>query len=232
MDPYNPGFSTSAAYDPNGLFASDQPAYIRPVTIVSGQNLAAGAVLGQITTGGKFKLSATAASDGSQTQVAVLLGAVDASAGDKAGLAAFSGGFKQQRLVFGDGHTPDSAWRALSARRIYLYDELVIGAADTTPPAGYTGLIEANYQLGVDADAAVVNVTGAVPGGTFALTITSSGGGTPVVETGDVTTADFDIEAIDLSGLTAGTLTSRLVVSDADGNAGYPVFDTATLAAA
>lgn len=229
MDPIFPGFSTSAAHDPNGLFASEAPVYIRPITLVSGQNLPAGAVLGRITTGGKFALSVATASDGSQTPVAVLLGAVDASAGDKSALAAFTGGFKQDRLTWGDGHTPASAWQALAARRLFLHEEIIASEGDTTPPAGYTVEIDDDYTLGTDADAAVVNVTGAEPGGTFALTITSSGGGTPVTEEGDVEAADFSIEDIDLSGLTAGTLTARLVIADADGNEGYPAFDTATL---
>jgi hypothetical protein len=230
MDPIFPGFSTSAAHDPNGLFASDAPVYIRPITVVSGQDLGAGTVLGRITTGGKFAKSVSTAADGSQTPVAVLLGAIDASGGDKQALAAFTGAFKQNRLIWGDGHTPASAWQALAARRIFLHDEVVASEADTTPPAGYTVEIDANYTLGTDADAAVVNIAGAEPGGTFTLTITSSGGGTAVVETGDVEEADFSIEDIDLSGLTAGTLTAKLVVTDANGNAGLPAFDTATLA--
>lgn len=55
------------------------------VTVLSGQNLKQGAVLGQITSGGKFKISdnRTPASDGSQTAVAVLLEDCDASGGDK-----------------------------------------------------------------------------------------------------------------------------------------------------
>lgn len=51
-------------------------------TLISGQNLEAGAVLGKITTGGKYTAWADAASDGSQTVAGILYAKVDASAGD------------------------------------------------------------------------------------------------------------------------------------------------------
>lgn len=57
------------------------------ITIVSGQNLGAGAVLGKITSGGKYTAIDQAASDGSQTAAAVLIGAVDATSADAAGAA-------------------------------------------------------------------------------------------------------------------------------------------------
>lgn len=53
------------------------------VTLISGQNLKAGAVLGKITASGKYTAVAPAASDGSQTAVAILLSDTDASGGDK-----------------------------------------------------------------------------------------------------------------------------------------------------
>jgi len=58
------------------------------VTILSGQNLKAGAVVGIVTASGKYKIAdnVTPASDGSQTAKAVLLEDVDASAADKPGL--------------------------------------------------------------------------------------------------------------------------------------------------
>lgn len=58
------------------------------VTIVSGQNLKAGAVIGKITASGKYKIAdnVTPASDGSQTAAGVLLEDVDASGADAPGL--------------------------------------------------------------------------------------------------------------------------------------------------
>jgi hypothetical protein len=56
------------------------------VTLVSGQNLKAGTLLGQITTGGKYTLYNNAASDGSEAASAVLLADCDASGGDATAL--------------------------------------------------------------------------------------------------------------------------------------------------
>lgn len=54
------------------------------VTLVVGQNLPAGAVLGKITASGKHTLLAPAATDGSEVAAAVLFAPVNASAADKA----------------------------------------------------------------------------------------------------------------------------------------------------
>jgi hypothetical protein len=51
-------------------------------TLVSGQNLGAGAVLGKITTGGKYTGYDNTASDGSETAAGILYASVDATAGD------------------------------------------------------------------------------------------------------------------------------------------------------
>lgn len=52
------------------------------VTLIEGQNLGAGTVLGRITASGKYTILAPAASDGSEAAAAVLYDAVDATAGD------------------------------------------------------------------------------------------------------------------------------------------------------
>ena len=53
------------------------------VTIVSGAGIiAAGTVLGQITTGGKYQASAVGASDGSETAAAINIYEVDATSAD------------------------------------------------------------------------------------------------------------------------------------------------------
>lgn len=56
--------------------------HVDVVTLVSGQNLAAGAVVGIITASGKYTIYSNAAADGSQAAAGILLGAVNASAGD------------------------------------------------------------------------------------------------------------------------------------------------------
>jgi hypothetical protein len=57
------------------------------ITVVSGQDLAAGAVLGKITASGKYTAVAPAASDGSESAAGILYEAVDASGGDESGVA-------------------------------------------------------------------------------------------------------------------------------------------------
>lgn len=52
------------------------------VTLISGQNLTAGTVLGVITASGKYTLHNNAASDGSEAAAAVLVADSDASGGD------------------------------------------------------------------------------------------------------------------------------------------------------
>lgn len=53
-------------------------------TLISGQDLQAGAVIGKITSGGKWTAYDPSASDGSQTNLGILLSAIDASGGDTA----------------------------------------------------------------------------------------------------------------------------------------------------
>jgi hypothetical protein len=52
------------------------------MTVLSGQSLQAGAVLGKVTASGKYKALNPAASDGSQAAAGVLYDAVDASGAD------------------------------------------------------------------------------------------------------------------------------------------------------
>lgn len=54
------------------------------VTIVSGQDIGAGQVLGKITASSKYTALDQGASDGSQTAAGILLGACDATDGDTA----------------------------------------------------------------------------------------------------------------------------------------------------
>lgn len=61
------------------------------VTIVSGQNLKTGTVLGKITASGKYAAYDNTASDGRETAAGVLIGDVDASGGDKKGVALLRG---------------------------------------------------------------------------------------------------------------------------------------------
>jgi len=56
------------------------------VTLLTGTSYKLGSVLGQIAASGKYQLSPDSGADGSQTAAAVLVEAVDATGGDKAGV--------------------------------------------------------------------------------------------------------------------------------------------------
>lgn len=72
------------------------------ITILSGQNLARGTVLGKITASGKYIAYINAASDGSGVAAGVLLDAVDASAADAKGVAIVRHAMvSKSALVFG-----------------------------------------------------------------------------------------------------------------------------------
>lgn len=114
---------SEAAFDPNGLLVQLQgaPVYGAMVTIVSGQNLAAGSLLGQITTGGKYALSLAASSDGSEAPVAIIPEACDASGGDKSAFVYFLAEVNEAKVVFGTGHTAASQRRRLAQLGLLLW---------------------------------------------------------------------------------------------------------------
>lgn len=93
------------SYTPEQLSAGDFPIVKAGGVIAAGQILAAGAVLGQVTAGGEYKLSASAASDGSQTPTVVLDEAIDTSAGAAPGVLRLTGEVLGSALTLGAGHT-------------------------------------------------------------------------------------------------------------------------------
>lgn len=115
-------FAQEGAYTPDSLHAGDFPIRTRKVTLVSGQNLQRGALLGIITTGGKYTLSASASSDGSQTPRAILAEDVNATAGDRDAIVYISGDFNQNKVTLGAGHTVASVLEGLRDQNIYLHN--------------------------------------------------------------------------------------------------------------
>jgi hypothetical protein len=108
------------SYDPTALFAGDASHTSDPITIASGTNSAGtfllrGTILGMITANGKYIVSASAASDGSQAPHAVLAADCDSSAGDVVAPAYFTGEFTDYSCVFGAGHTQATVEASLRA---------------------------------------------------------------------------------------------------------------------
>lgn len=103
------------------LIAGDQVGVVhRSITLISGQNLARGAVLGKITASGKYNLSLSAAGDGSQTPDLILAESTDASAGDVVTVAYEAGVFAESGITLGTAHTVASVKEGLRAKGIHL----------------------------------------------------------------------------------------------------------------
>jgi Bacteriophage lambda head decoration protein D len=112
---------SSDTYTPDKLIASNPNLLLsNGITVLSGQNLARGSLLGRITASGKYVLSLTAAADGSQTPAAILADDCDASAADKAAIAYFRGDFQEAGITFGTTHTAASTQAALRDLGIFV----------------------------------------------------------------------------------------------------------------
>lgn len=87
------------------------------VVLIDGQNLRAGAVLGRITTGGKYTAHAAAASDGSQNAAAVLLFDAVASGADAPAVVLLRGPavVSDGALIFAAGITGANRLAAVTA---------------------------------------------------------------------------------------------------------------------
>jgi head decoration protein D len=112
---------SSDTYNPDRLLAgTTQGLVARQITLITGQNLVRGAVLGKITASGKYNLSLSAAVDGSQTPDAILAEDCDATAADKVTVAYFTGHFNDSRITLGAAHTAASIREGLRAKGIHL----------------------------------------------------------------------------------------------------------------
>lgn len=118
---YQASYGTEGTLSHDALLAGNSHLLVgRKVTIVSGQNLVRGAVLGKVTASGKYQLSLSAAADGSQTPDLILAEDCNASAGDKSVLAYARGDFNSRALTLGAGHTVASITEGLRAKGITL----------------------------------------------------------------------------------------------------------------
>lgn len=128
-NPFQPGI-TSDAFMPDQLIAGDLKIVTHAGrTIVAGAGiLKRGTVLGRITASQKYTIATSAASDGSQTPVALLVDDVDATSADAlCGIYAM-GEFNENAVTLGVGITLAVAKAALELQNIYLKSALT--AAD------------------------------------------------------------------------------------------------------
>ncbi|MCB2200870.1 head decoration protein [bacterium] len=120
------------SYTPDRLFAGDFPVVTREVTILTGEavSLSRGAVLGKITSGGKYALVDSTANDGSETAVAVLAEDVDATEADVVAVAYESGDFNEDELTFGGTDTIATHREAMHARSLFTHAPLDAAGID------------------------------------------------------------------------------------------------------
>lgn len=74
---------TETVHTAEFLLSSEESQSLDKVTLISGQNLLTGTVLGKITASGKYTLHNNAAADGSEVAAAILYDDTDATSGDK-----------------------------------------------------------------------------------------------------------------------------------------------------
>lgn len=118
-------FTSQGTLTPDGLLAGHDDLQTRQITLVTGQNLTRGALLGKITASGKYTLSASAAADGSQGPAVILAETTDASGGDKVTVAYFGGVFDENAITYGTGHTAASTREVLRDVGIKLQSSIV-----------------------------------------------------------------------------------------------------------
>lgn len=111
----------TATFAPNDLLVSDVPVVTRNITILSGQELERGAVLGRITASDKYVLSDDAAEDGSEVPALVLAYPVDATGGDEIAAAYAEGAFDSEQLIYGGDHDAASVEAAFRQAGAPLY---------------------------------------------------------------------------------------------------------------
>ena len=118
-NPQTPGVYAEA-YIPDQLIAGNHKLVTDSVTVLTGQALQRGAVLGRITASGKYVLALGAAVDGSQAPVAIAADYIDATAGDAIGGIYLAGEFNGAALTLGAGITLAAAAAALRPLSIYV----------------------------------------------------------------------------------------------------------------
>lgn len=121
--PTSATFSRSVTTAGGLIAANSDLLYHEKLTLIAGQNLKRGAVLGIITASGKATLSLSASSDGSQTPAAILVD--DTNAVADAGVLGYTrGDFVASGLTIGAGHTVATVTAAFKDIGIFISKDL------------------------------------------------------------------------------------------------------------
>ena len=122
MDPFNTSAGvTSDTYTPDSLINGDADSITTvKITLITGQSVVRGTVLGKITASGKYNKSLSAAGDGSQTPDAIAVNDCDATSADQELLVYKTGRFNANALTLGTAHTLASITEGLRGKGINL----------------------------------------------------------------------------------------------------------------
>ncbi|MCY1200453.1 Bacteriophage lambda head decoration protein D [compost metagenome] len=107
-------------YVPDQLMAGHFPVVKRSGVIAAGQQLVRGSVMGEVTASGEYKLSASAASDGSETPSVILDEDIDTTAGAAPAPLLLTGEVLGSALTLGTGHTLAAVRKALRPLSIFV----------------------------------------------------------------------------------------------------------------
>ena len=119
-----PGFSSVGTFTPDNLIAGDAVNIVTESIVVDTGVLKRGTVLGRITATGKWVLSASASTDGSEVPRAILAEDADATAADITTVGYLTGEFNTNAMTFGTGHTAASVKDGLRDLGIFLKTNL------------------------------------------------------------------------------------------------------------
>ena len=128
-NPQTPGIYAET-YVPDQLIAGQHDIVTANGTFLTGAIVQRGAVLGMITASSKYVLALAAATDGSQTPVAIAADYIDPTLGDVNGALYLAGEFNGAALTLGTGITLAAATAALRPLSIYIKSSVT--AADPT----------------------------------------------------------------------------------------------------
>jgi Bacterial Ig-like domain len=127
-------------------------------------------------------------------------------------------------LFLGDGPNSDEFGNVVNPSPTGVTETFTV---DNTPPAGYSFTIDQDPINTGNVGAVSVSFTGLELGTGYAYSISSSGGGAPITGMGAVAAASGSLPGADVSGLADGTITASITLTDAAGNTGSAVTDTA-----
>jgi len=107
---------------------AEGPYVTQAETVVSGQNVVRGTVMGVITSSGKLSICDSNNSDGTENPWSVMAEDVDASGGDAVGITYQTGAFNQEALTFGSIDTIETHRAAMRQLNMHgVGSESVLG---------------------------------------------------------------------------------------------------------